>query len=34
MPVAWHPTRWWNRCMSEDDNKETDPTFIDKAGKC
>ena len=18
MPIAWHPTRWWGWCMSED----------------
>ena len=22
MPVAWHPKRWWNVCMSEDEKKE------------
>ena len=21
MPVAWHPTRWWNFGMSEDEKK-------------
>ena len=21
MPVAWHPKRWWNFCMSEDENR-------------
>ena len=20
-PVAWHPKRWWNFCMSEDEEK-------------
>ena len=24
MPIAWHPTRWWNWCMSEDEKKETE----------
>ena len=19
MPIAWHPSRWWNWCMSEDE---------------
>ena len=33
MPVAWHPTRWWDWCMSEDENKEIDPIFTDKVGK-
>ena len=23
--VAWHPKRWWNFCMSEDENKEVEP---------
>ena len=27
MPVAWHPNRWWNFCMSEDEKKEVEPTF-------
>ena len=22
MPIAWHPKRWWDFCMSEDDKKE------------
>ena len=29
MPIAWHPKRWWNFCMSEDENKETEPTFTE-----
>ena len=33
MPVASHPTRWWNSRMSEDEKKEVDPIFIDKVGK-
>ena len=33
MPVAWHPTIWWDWCMSEDETKETDPTFTDKVGR-
>ena len=32
MPVAWHPTRWWNVRLS-DEKKEIDPTFTDKVGK-
>ena len=23
MPVAWHPNRWWNRCLPEDKKKRT-----------
>ena len=22
MPIAWHPSRWWNWCMPGDDKKE------------
>ena len=24
MPIAWHPKRWWNVCMSKDEKKEID----------
>ena len=30
MPVSWHPNRWKDWCMSEDDKKEIDPIFIEK----
>ena len=30
MPVAWHPNRWWDWCVSEDENKEIDPVFIEE----
>ena len=30
MPVAWHPTRWWDWCNPEDEKKEIEPTFTDK----
>ena len=30
MLVAWHPTRWWDWCISEDEKKEIDPIFIEK----
>ena len=23
MPVAWHPDRWWDWCVPEDEKKET-----------
>ena len=29
MPAVWHPSRWWNWCMSEDEKKEVDPMFIE-----
>ena len=28
MPVACHPNRWWDCCMSKHENKEIDPIFI------
>ena len=34
MPVAWHPTTWWDWCMSEDEEKEADSIFTDKVAKC
>ena len=37
MAVAWHVTRWWNWCLSEDEQKEIELIFTDencdKAGK-
>ena len=30
MPVTWHPNRWWDWCVSEDEKKEMDPKFIEK----
>ena len=27
MPIAWHPKRWWDFCMSEDEKKEVNPAF-------
>ena len=29
MPVAWHPDRWWDWCISEDEKKDIDPIFIE-----
>ena len=29
MPIAWHPNRSWNWCVSEDEKKEIDPMFIE-----
>ena len=23
MPIAWHPSRWWNWCMPEDEKSDT-----------
>ena len=33
MAVAWHQTRWWNWCISEDEKKEKESTFTDKSFK-
>ena len=30
MPVVWHPNRWWDWCVSEDEKKEIDPMFIEE----
>ena len=32
MPVAWHPKRWWDWCVSEDEKKEI--MFIEEFQKC
>ena len=24
MPIAWHPPRWWDWCVPEDEKKETE----------
>ena len=29
MPIAWHPKRWGNFSMSEDEKKEIEPTFTE-----
>ena len=29
MPIAWHPKRWWNFYMSEDEKKEIEPIFTE-----
>ena len=30
MPVAWHPKRWWDWCVSKDEKKEKDQIFIEE----
>ena len=27
MPIAQHPKRWWNFCMSEDEKNGIEPIF-------
>ena len=29
MPIAWHPKRWWNFYLSEDEKKEIEPIFTE-----
>ena len=29
MPIAWHPKRWWNFYMSENEKKEIEPIFTE-----
>ena len=29
MPIAWHPKRWWNFCLSEDKKKQIETLFIE-----
>ena len=24
MPIVWHPSRWWDWCISEEEKKETE----------
>ena len=28
MPVAWHPTRWWDWCLPEDEEKKKEIQFL------
>ena len=28
MSIAWHPSRYWDCCMSEDEKKETEKLFL------
>ena len=28
MPITWHPSRWWDWCMSEDEKIEIEMIFI------
>ena len=29
MLIEWHPKRWWNFCISEDEKKEIEPIFTE-----
>ena len=26
---GWYPRRWWNFCMSKDEEEDMEPTFIE-----
>ena len=28
MPIAWHPSHWWDWCVPEDEKKETEKLWI------
>ena len=28
LPIAWHSSRWWDWCVSEDEKKETENFFL------
>ena len=28
LPIAWHPSRWWDWCVFEDEKKETEKLFL------
>ena len=28
MSIAWHPSRWWDWCVPEDEKKETGKLFL------
>ena len=30
MSIAWHPKRWYNFCVSEDEKKEIEPIFTEQ----
>ena len=34
MPVGWHPKRWQDWCLLEDEKKAIELIFADKVEKC
>ena len=28
MPIAWHPLRWWDWCVPEDEKKEIEKLWV------
>ena len=33
MPVTWHPSRWRDWCMLEDEKKQIEPIFANNSGQ-
>ena len=33
MPIVWHPNRWWNFSVPEDEKKDIEPTFTSSTSK-
>ena len=33
MPIAWHPSRWWNWCMTKDEKKR-DRKIVEVTDSC
>ena len=34
MPIAWHPSRWWDQCISRDEKKETEKLWAQIQAFC
>ena len=34
MPVGWHPKRWWDWCLPEDEKKAIESISTHKVRKC
>ena len=30
LPIAWHPSRWWDWCIPEDEKKKTEKLWKEK----
>ena len=28
MPIAWHPSRWWDWCVPNEEKEETEKLFL------
>ena len=34
MPIPWHPSRWWDWCVPEDEKKETEKLWAQAQSFC